>query len=48
MQIWSEESKMIIEFTNLLIELYEKKYGLDLSWISSKSEFIDQVQAYND
>ena len=38
-KIWSDDSKRLMEFANLLIKLYNKKYGVASSWFSDDEWF---------
>ena len=44
--IWTDRSKMIMEFANTLIKLYGDKYGVDSSWFSTDPEFNKQIDMY--
>ena len=46
-KIWSDQSKIIMEFANLLISLYGPKYKVNSSWFSTDKEFNSQIDAYN-
>ena len=46
-KIWSDESKVIMEFANLLIGLYNQKYKVNSSWFSTDKDFNSQIDAYN-
>jgi len=47
LHLWSEDSKIIMEFSNLLFTLYGTKYGVRPDWFSTDPWFNDQIDIYN-
>lgn len=39
LKIWTNESKKIMEFANLLIKLYGEKHGVTSEWFSDNARF---------
>ena len=46
LKVWPDDSKKIMEFYNILMNLYGEKYGVTSSWFSTDERFNKEVSDY--